>query len=665
MSRSFVDKSYNSLVEVLYDFQEKHPDFVIYIDITEKEVKRHTYASLHKRAKEVAYALKGQVKKGDRVILLFHNSIAFVEAFFGTLYAGGIPVPTYPPLNATSADRLDHIFKDSGSKCIITYTPLHEKIKDLYVDRDYIIYNVDEIQNGQEEDPGIEISTDDIAFIQYTSGSTGEPKGVLISQSNVLYNLRKIQLSTDTKLTNKIALWMPNYHDMGLIGGILTSVCDIATLYIMKPIDFIRNPYSWLKLISDEKCTASLAPNFAFNYCYEKISDEKVATLDLSSASSIFNGAEPINKIVFDKFFEKFKSTGITPKAINFCYGLAEATLLVTVVDYAHEVEFYNFDGQALAEGKVKIADTENQYVVTLANCGTTMLETIVKIVNPDTHNSCSDDEVGEIWIKGPLVAQGYYNNPEETAKRFNQTIKDTGESGYFKTGDLGFFIEDNLFVSGRIKDVIIVMGRNFYPHDIEFIVQDLHESIKKENVVAFGIQHEDSEEIAILAELNRPKKYIDQYEEIAQKIRSEVARTIGVMPSQIIFAEGRSIPRTTSGKIKRSETKNLYLTDQIKTIYSLNIKQNKMANKKSNLVLEGIQKWIVDELVKITGMKKEEIKTDVKFEHLGIDSMSMAELAEGIENKIDVELPVDLLWEHPTIESVAGAILEYQTKNA
>ncbi len=664
MSRSFVGKTFNSLVEVVYEFVQDYPDFVIYRDITEKEERIHTYTSLHRRAKEIAFHLKDTVQKGDRVILLFHNSLSFVEAFFGTLYAGGIPVPTYPPLNATSAERLAHIFKDSGSKCIMTYTPLYQKIQELYVEQDYNIYNVDEIHHAHPPDPEIAITEDDIAFIQYTSGSTGEPKGVLITHANVIYNLRKIQLSTDPALTNIIALWMPNYHDMGLIGGILTSVCDIATLYIMKPIDFIRNPYSWLELISDKRCTASLAPNFAFNYCYEKISDEKVSTLDLSSASSIFNGAEPINKMVFDKFFAKFGKTGIRPQAINFCYGLAEATLLVTVVDYAHAVEFYNFDGQALAEGKVKIAQQPDQYVVTLANCGQTMLDTVVRIVHPETMESCAEDEVGEIWIKGPLVAQGYYNNPKETAKKFDQTIKDTGEKGFFRTGDLGFFVDNNLFVSGRIKDVIIVRGRNFYPHDIEFLVQDLHEGIKKENVVAFGIQHEESEEIAILAELNRPKKYVGQYEEIANIIRSKVARTIGVMPATIIFAESRSIPRTTSGKIKRNETKNLFLNDDIQIIYQFNPNQNKMSTKKSNLVLEGIQKWIVDELAKISGMKAEEIKTDVKFEHLGIDSLSMAELAEKIESKIDVELPVDLLWEHPTIESVAEAILDYQTKN-
>ncbi len=665
MSSSLEGKSYQTLVEIVQDFVKKHPDFIVYVDKTEKEEKSMNYKELDHRANSIAFDLKKSINKGDRVILLFHNSLAFVEAFFGTLYAGGIPVPTYPPLNNTSAERLDHIFKDSGSSCILTYSPLYKKIVELYSDYNYQIYNVDEIQHDHPPKFDVKLTGDDIAFIQYTSGSTGDPKGVLISHSNVIYNLRKIQRSTNPKLTNRIALWMPNYHDMGLIGGILTSVCDIATLYIMKPIDFIRNPYSWLKLMSDHKCTASLAPNFAFNYCYEKISEDKVSTLDLSHASSIFNGAEPINKTVFDRFFEKFAPTGIKKQAINFCYGLAEATLLVTVVDYAHAVEFYTFDGHALAKGKVKIANIQDQHVVTLANCGKTMLDTVVRIVNPDTHLACSDDEVGEIWIKGPLVAQGYFNNPEETSKKFNQTIKDTGETGFFKTGDLGFFINDNLFVSGRIKDVIIVKGRNYYPHDIEFLVQDLHESIKKENVVAFGIQYEDSEEIAILLELNRPKKYADQFEEIADLIRSKVARTIGVMPQMIIFAESRSIPRTTSGKIKRTETKNLFINKEIKTIYQFNLNQNKMSTKKTNLVLEGIQKWIVDELASISGMKAEEIKTDVKFEHLGIDSMSMAELAEKIEAKIDVELPVDLLWEHPTIESVSEAILEFQTKNS
>ncbi|WP_282090050.1 fatty acyl-AMP ligase [Aquimarina algiphila] len=579
-------KEFKSIAEILYLRGEIERDktAIIFLQSKEKEEKV-TYGELSNRAKAIALELKQKLDFGDRVLLLYPPGIEYISAFFGCLYAGVIPVPAYPP-DSRNTERLLMIIKDSQSKYALSTSGIMNYVDSL---SEATIVN-DDRREGVEclsqigwiatdlivSSPNIEyvpekVKPTDIVFLQYTSGSTGNPKGVILNNTNLLDNLKAIRDALGCYSGTHMVSWLPPYHDMGLIGGILQPLYSGIGLTSMAPMTFLRNPFLWLDQISKRKEQGGVisgAPDFAYQLCVRKISEEKLASLDLSNWKVAYSGAEPVKESTLIDFFQKFKVSNFKMSTFLPVYGLAEATLLVSSGEKTKEPFTINIDKEALKNQKVQVITKENTNKISFVSCGSKEEGHEIHIVNPETCTLSKDGEIGEIWIKSPSVAVGYWQNEKLTQEVFNSYIQDVNEEGFFRTGDLGFMIDQNLYISGRHKDLIIIRGKNYYPQDIEHTVQTAHESLRPGCGSAFAIESEDGgESLIIVQEVKREFRRKIDIEEVTNAIYLAVSREYQIQVKDVVLIEPSSFPKTTSGKLQRLASKELYLKNNLQPI--------------------------------------------------------------------------------------------------
>ncbi|MBT7410380.1 MAG: fatty acyl-AMP ligase, partial [Methylococcales bacterium] len=488
-----------TLVDLLRSLAEKYPDQIAYrylLDDKGSEI-CYTYKQLDQHAQIIASELTQRNMMGKRVLMLYPSSMDFITSFYGCLYAGVTAVPVYPPKRNQKIGRLRAIIDDCEPDWVMTTTRVIELAEPLF-----------------KETPGLEnlpwLTTDDLdyeqtatwncpdinehtlAFLQYTSGSTGNPKGVMLSHNNLLKNTEANYSSKPIPPGVNGVSWLPLFHDMGLIGGVIWPLYGCFTAILMSPTAFLQKPIRWLKAISDFKAVVSAAPNFAFEYCVENIPDKDFAGLDLSRWEVAILGAEPIRGDTLIKFVNKFRSIGFRPETFYPSYGLAESTVLVTggLINVAPKM--LNLDAVSLEYNQVVIQRDVFDFTEgprqTFVSCGVPWMDHKVVIVNPHTCLQCKPDEIGEIWVSGPSVAQGYWGRDEVNKEIFQARLADTGEGPYLRTGDLGFLLNNELYITGRQKDVIIIRGLNHYPQDIEFTIGYCHEALKPESTGAFTI---------------------------------------------------------------------------------------------------------------------------------------------------------------------------------
>ena len=466
------------------------------------------YGELDRRARAIAAHLQTLKARGERVLLLYPAGLDYIAAFFGCLYAGAIAVPAYPPRNRRHHPRIEAILRDSGAAIALTNTATLPQVRALFeagASRHNCVWiATDDLPLGLEDnwrDPDSQPS--DLAFLQYTSGSTGTPKGVKVSHANLLHNAAAIKhCFADSDRTIGTS-WLPPYHDMGLIGGIIQPLYLGIPMVLMPPESFLQKPLRWLEAISNYRVTTSGGPDFAYDYCARRISPEQVNQLDLSCWELAFNGAEPIRPDTIDRFVDKFAPAGFKREAFYPCYGMAEATLFVTGGRRLQAPVKQAVLAEGLMQGDV-LASPETSSAKVLVGCGRTAPEIAVQIVDPDTKLTCNDDRVGEIWVAGPNIASGYWQQPEQTEATFAAYLADANvpeeERGpYMRTGDLGFLRGGELFVTGRLKTTIVIRGRNYYPHDIEAVVQGCDAAFRVGCGAAFGIEGADGEQLAIV----------------------------------------------------------------------------------------------------------------------------------------------------------------------
>lgn len=444
------------------------------------------------------------------------------------------------------------------------------------------------------------MSGDTLAFLQYTSGSTGTPKGVMLTHSNLLHNSALIHRCFEHTPHSQGVIWLPPYHDMGLIGGILQPLYGGFPVTLMSPLVFLQRPFVWLQTISQTRATTSGVPNFAYDFCVRKITPEQRAILDLSSWEVAFCGAEPVRADTLDRFTVTFKSCGFRREAFYLCYGLAEATLMVSGGLKAALPTIYTVQGPALKRNRVVMASAEDADVWKLIGCGQSPPDQKVVIVDPESLIQCPPAQVGEIWISGPGVASGYWNRPEETKQTFGAYLADTGEGPFLRTGDLGFLKDGELFVTGRLKDLIIIGGRNHYPQDIERTVEQSHPSLRPGCCVAFSIDVEGEEQLVVAAEVerhyqptyrqptNKRKDSVEQnrlpdrngveigqsskledrllldVDAVVRAIRQAVAEQHELQVYTVVLLKINSIPKTSSGKIQRQACRTEFLTNSL-----------------------------------------------------------------------------------------------------
>jgi thioester reductase-like protein len=563
-----------SILERLDSLGDEHPHKLLYsfIDLNGNPIESYTYASFLRRTKAIAGHLlkQGRFAAQDRVLLAYPPGLEMICAFFGCVRAGLIPVPVYPPSSRgfqSALYKMVHIAKDCQAAGILTSKDYYGSLKTNLarsgvagsgVDIDYIsslpwIVTEDFVNPISDESFG---DTSKILFLQYTSGSTMEPKGVIVTHENILDTC---ELVID-HASPVVVSWLPQYHDMGLIGCYLYPALRGGTTYGFSSTDFIQRPILWFDAITTYQATATAAPNFAYDYCLRagRISKESLEDCDLSSLRVLMCAAEPVKPDTYTRFLEAFQPYGLKSESFIVAYGLAENTLAVSLGGR----NIVSVNKRALALGKARMTTevSEIDSATQIVSCGTPIAGVDVKIVDPERHFALESGLIGEIWLAGSGKCQGYWNNPELTLKQFRARLVDDSpyDEGYLRTGDMGFFHDGELFVCGRIKDMIILRGQNYYPQDIENVVEKASSLIRTHCVAAFQI-HEDSEPaLAIVAEVKNPKSLPE-----ARKIATAVRNYLNVEVALISFIAPRAMPKTSSGKIMRHRAKQMWLEGQ------------------------------------------------------------------------------------------------------
>jgi len=565
-----------TLVDVIQWRAANQGDFEVYTFLLDGEEKSETmtFRELDRRARTIAAWLMQQGVAGDRVMMLFPPGLDFMAAFYGCLYANMIAIPLYPHLRPKKdkvLERIEGVVRDA-QPLVILHNDVVARVKAGIIEQSEGLgqvpwQNISEISSELAETyakPRIE--ADNLAFLQYTSGSTSTPKGVMVSHGNIMANLYQIYMHFGCSADDHTIIWLPPYHDMGLIGGILTPAYSGFRSTFMPPVYFLQRPFRWLKAIAQRGGTISGGPNFAFEYAVKKVRAYQLAQLELSGWRTAFSGAEPINGHTLREFAAHFASCGFSAKNYYPCYGLAEGTLMITGHADRGEPLIETFDAHALeqhrAVPRTEGAETELR---TLVGSGTVGPEMDVQIVNPDTLEVCPDGSVGEVWVKGDNIALGYWKRPEQSEETFGARISGTGEGPFMRTGDLGFFYKGELFVTGRIKDLIIIDGSNHYPQDIEWSITDSHPAIKPHGAAAFAVETGSGEKLVVVAEIDR-RVMRDMpdvtAEQVSKTIRSAVSNFHDLRIHDLVLTT-RRIPKTTSGKIQHHHCKQQYLDGQ------------------------------------------------------------------------------------------------------
>ena len=504
---------------------------------------RYTCAELDRKARAIAAHLTAQGAEGERALLLYAPGLDYIAAFFGCLYAGVTAVPAYPPdltwLERT-LPRLAVIADDAQPKFALTTDLIlsaAESMFDLAPNfRDLEWLATDAVDDAEADNWREPASTgESLAFLQYTSGSTRDPKGVMLTHNNLLANAFAIHNAFDIQTGTSATLWLPPYHDMGLIGGIMQPLYSGLQMNLMSPVSFLRRPMYWLEMVSKTRAAIAGGPNFAYDFCVRKSTPEERAALDLSGWEIAFNGAEPIRAETLDRFADAFECAGFNRSAFFNCYGMAETTLYVS---------------GGLHTGTTKGPVSSGAYAINQD----------IRIVDPETCRVCAEGEEGEIWANGPSVARGYWNQPEATEETFDVTIVGGDDTPYLRTGDLGFMRGDELFVTGRRKDLIVIRGTNHYPQDIEYSVEHAHPTLRRGCVAAFSIDVDGEERLAVVQEVNDAAPGSFDPEDVFGAIRREVARDHDLHVHSIALVPPRAIAKTSSGKIQRQANKAAYL---------------------------------------------------------------------------------------------------------
>jgi 8-amino-7-oxononanoate synthase/acyl carrier protein len=528
----------------------------------ERQTIEWTYADLDRKARTIAASLQSMGLEGERALLLYPSGLEFVAAFFGCLYAGVTAVPAYPPRRNRNMARIDSIANDAEAKIALTTFEVLERVQTM-IGETPALQQIRWRATDQWADSLADrwqrpdVHGDTLAFLQYTSGSTGTPKGVMLSHANLMHNSAMIAYAFEHTRSGSGCFWLPLYHDMGLIGGILQPLYMGKSNTLFSPTHFLQKPVRWLRILSQCGATISGGPNFAYDLCVEKVTAEEKRTLDLSRWTLAFNGAEPVRADTIDCFSKAFAECGFRREAFYPCYGLAEATLIVTGGFKQSPPMVMPLLTDALERHEVVEVPLGSEGARELVGSGGNLLDQQIVIADPETFEPFGDNRVGEVWVSGPSVAKGYWKRDELTQDTFQARLKD-GRGPFLRTGDLGFLRKGELFITGRLKDLIILRGVNHYPQDIERTVRSAHEHARQGAGAAIVVGEEGSEQLVIVQEAARLRNL--DFQPIVDAIRKKVASVHDLAVSAIVLIKARSIPKTSSGKIQRHACRDGYL---------------------------------------------------------------------------------------------------------
>lgn len=652
-----------------------------------------TYQQLDHSSRQIAVHLSDADCSFKNIIILCPPGIEYIKAFFGCMYAGAVPVPAYPPMGGKDIQRLKSIVQDCESPLILTTHLLHDLVgewvngkEDISTSDKIRVLSVEDLDDGSElrvPDSLPSIRGEDTAFLQYTSGSTGQPKGVVVSHENLLNNFNQIircfagsikNIEENSHLFGTV-IWLPPYHDMGLIGGILTPIFASANVTLMSPITFLKDPFIWLKTLSDKKALISGGPNFSYNYCVKRISEEQKSTLDLSHWRIAFNGAEPINMEAMNNFSTYFSDCGFEKTSFLPCYGLAEGTLFVAGTPPERGPKVLEVSKEALKFGHLKSGETDEP-AIGLVSSGVNAHETEIAIVDPISLARKPEGEVGEVWVRGPAVCSGYFGKPGYSRSIFEMPIEgEDKNTAYLRTGDLGAQIEGELYVTGRMKELIIVNGKNHYPQDIELSLQSEMPLLRKGCGAAFSVNEKGKEELVLVQEIDAIDLPEQEMKNLCQRAKTTVAGAHGIQLNEIYFLAPGKLHKTSSGKIQRAEAKRLYLKQAIDCVYRWSETSEAQADLKTYEPIlipldteterkaqlsDQFKRWILDQ----QGVEHCDLDLNVGFNELGVDSVAAIDLIAKLEIVVERNIPATELLRYATVQSLIDHIAAESYRN-
>lgn len=665
-----------TLVDLLRQRANEQPERKAYAFLTAGEINPETlsFGQLERRARAIAALLQSVKARGERVLLLYPPGLEYVSGFMGCLYAGAVAVPVPPPRIKGKTHRVQMVAADSQASIVLTTQDLLSKLDamgesapELRSLRWVATDNIDLSYGEYWREPQIDGET--LAFLQYTSGSTGRPKGVMVTHGNLLHNERLIQKAFNQTEQSVILSWLPLYHDMGLIGGVLQPLYLGARCILTSPFTFLQNPLAWLRMISEYQVTTSGGPNFAYALCVRKAAQEDCSGIDLSSWKCAFNGSEPIRAETLESFCQTFAPFGFSKESFFPCYGLAEATLLVSGGNTTPQPLVRTVCGKALKRNTVAdIVHSEPDSSLLVAS-GSIETEQELVIVDPESLTQCGGNEVGEIWVSGPSITSGYYNRPAETAETFNARLAGTNEGPFLRTGDLGFVRDGALYVTGRLKELIIIRGQNYYPHDVEATVQSSVEGLRAGAGAAFSVEVAGEERLIIIQELDRNCRRDPN--EIIKLIRQAIADEHQIPPLAVSLVKAGTVPKTSSGKIQRRACRSQFLQglpDVIAQWTESQLQQDSEAAVTLNALpgsVEALSQSLISWLAAKLAVEPSAIDASQPISSYGLDSMGTIEFMHSLETNLGVALPMTTFFQIPSLTQLAELIYEQLNNHA
>lgn len=645
-----------SIVDVVRFHAERQPDALAFRFLVTGEsdgpTEEWTYAGLDLRARSIAsHLLAAGAVPGERALLLYPAGLEFIAAFLGCLYSGVIAVPAYPH---RTISRLEGIAQDSHCRYVLASSAFMKLNRALERDAPELgaaqwMSTSEWMNEPKQEWQPPALAGDTLALLQYTSGSTGQPKGVMVSHDNLLYNERLIQRAFGTDTTIHVVGWLPLYHDMGLIGNVLHPLFLGASCTLLSPLAFLQRPLRWLQAISTFGGTVSGGPNFAFDLCVRKLSSEE--KLDLRSWRLAFCGSEPVRKETLDRFAAALAPFGFKQEAFFSCYGLAEATLFVSGTRPGSGPECRTYLAEALEQNRA-VPASGAKTARALVSAGSSGSGQTVAIVDPQSRVKCPDGSIGEIWVSGPSVAQGYWGRSSEIGDTFKARLDSEEGRTFLRTGDLGFLTDGQLFITGRLKEVIILQGRNFYPQDIEFTAQSAHSAVQPGGCAAFSVDTGEEERLAVLVEVARQERDLHG---VVEAVRQAVSEEFGIPVHMIALLPPKSILKTSSGKIRRFACRKSFLAGEMTVVSASALQEAGMPRPPYQAPRNELE-W---KLAKIweTTLGMEQIGIEDDFFQLGGHSLLATQAMAQISQDLGMELPLRSLFEAPTIAKFAEVV--------
>ncbi|MGC2201617.1 MAG: fatty acyl-AMP ligase [Stellaceae bacterium] len=568
--------TFATLVEALESRAAAQPHDLAYVFLPDRGDTRIslTFAELYGRARDVALSLAERGQKGDRAVLLFPPGLDFIVGFFGCLLAGIIAVPVMVPRRDSTRDASAAIVADCAPRFAITRGDLITQFRPDLAERfqqsrmEWVFVDSAAPASGGTAGPLPFAGRDDIAFLQYTSGSTSTPKGVIVNHGNLIENSEMIRIAFGNTRKSTHVSWVPLYHDMGLILNVLQCLYVGALCVLLAPVSFLQRPLSWLRAIHEFQAEVAGGPNFAFDLCVKRHRAEQMQGVDLSCWKVAYNGAEPVRAETIERFASTFAPYGFHPTSTRPAYGMAEATLLISSGKRGTAPATLTVSRQGLQRNGVA-TPTQAEDAQTIVGCGRPVCGERLTIVEAEGRARLGPGLIGEIWVAGPHVAQGYWRNPAATDEVFDARINGDAGDGWLRTGDLGFLDEaGELYITGRRKDLIITRGVNHYPQDIEATVQDCHPALRQHCGVAFSVPNQNGEEqLVVVQEVERSYRLQTTIEEMVASIREAITREHDIAVREIVLIRTGTLPKTTSGKLQRNLTRQMFLAGSLAVV--------------------------------------------------------------------------------------------------